>query len=118
MLKSYKELTVWQKSIELVKAVYKTTDKLPKHELYVLSVQMRRSAISVPSNITEGYKRKSRGEYMQFLRIAYASASELDTQIIIAKSLYPEISFDDSEKLVEEIEKMLATMLKTLNPHP
>ena len=76
-IKSYKELIVWQKSIELVKEVYKATDKLPKAELYALTSQMRRAAVSIPSNIAEGYKRRNRGEYLQFLGIADASAAEL-----------------------------------------
>jgi four helix bundle protein len=66
MLESYKELKVWQRSIELVEFVYGVTDKLPKKEIYGLSSQMRRSAVSIPSNIAEGYRRKRLGEYIQF----------------------------------------------------
>ena len=86
-LESYKQLTVWQRSIELVKEIYKVTEKFPKSELYGLVSQMRRSAISIPSNIAEGYKRKNLDEYVQFLSITDASAAELETQIIISKNL-------------------------------
>ncbi len=78
-IESYKELKVWKKSIDLVKEIYKITNKFPKEEIYVLVSQMRRAAISIPSNIAEGYKRKNLKEYIQFLSIAEASAAELET---------------------------------------
>ncbi len=86
-LKSYKELIVWQKSIELVKLVFILTDKFPRSEPYGIIAQMRRAAVSIPSNIAEGYGRKSIGSYVQFYLIAYGSALELETQLIIAKEL-------------------------------
>lgn len=67
MLRSYKQLLVWQKSIDFVVKVYRVTDKFPKEELFVLVSQIRRAAISIPSNIAEGYNRGSRREYIQFL---------------------------------------------------
>lgn len=84
---TYKDLIVWQKSIDLVYEVYALTRKFPKDELYGLTSQMRRAAVSIPSNITEGYRRQAIGEYHQFLYIANASASELETQLIISKNL-------------------------------
>ena len=87
-IESFKQLKVWQKSIELVKEIYQVTNQLPKPELYGLSSQMRRAAVSIASNIAEGYKRKNRGEYLQFLNIANASTAELETQIIIVKEIY------------------------------
>lgn len=114
-LESYKQLVVWQKSIELVKEVYKLTDNFPKSELYGLVSQMRRCAVSVPSNIAEGYKRRNLGEYIQFLSVADASAAELETQIIIAKELYSKLDFGRAESLLEEVQKMLITMIKKLN---
>ena len=113
-LESYKQLVVWQKSIELVKEVYKLTDNFPKSELYGLISQMRRCAVSVPSNIAEGYKRRNLGEYIQFLSIADASAAELETQIIIAKDLYLKLDFRKAESLLEEVQKMLITIIKKL----
>lgn len=117
-LESYKELIVWKKSIELVKEIYRTTEKLPKSELYCLVSQMRRAAISIPSNIAEGYKRKNLGEYVQFLSIADASAAELETQIIISKELYGNIDFNKAESLLKEIQKMLFALIKKLKTIP
>lgn len=114
-LESYKELIVWQKSISLVKEIYKITDNFPKSELYCLTSQMRRCAVSIPSNIAEGYKRKNIGEYVQFLSIADASAAELETQIIIAKELYTKIDFSIPFSLLDEVQKMLIVMIKKLN---
>lgn len=114
-IKSYKDLVVWQKSIELVKEIYKTTETMPKTEIYGLVSQMRRAAVSVPSNIAEGYKRKNLGEYIQFLSIADASAAELETQIIISRDLYPETDFSKSGNLLNEKQKMLFVIIKKLN---
>jgi len=111
---SYKELLVWQKAILLVKEVYSQTGKFPKSEIYGLSSQMRRAAVSIPSNIAEGYKRGNLGEYIQFLCIADASAAELETQIIIAKDLYRNTAFSKAESLLVEIQKMLSVILKKL----
>lgn len=113
-LQSYKQLLVWQKSMTLVKEIYKATDNFPKSELYGLTSQMRRAAISIPSNIAEGYKRKNIGEYLQFLSIADASAAELETQIIIAKEIYKTVDFSKSESLLEEVQKMLFSMIAKL----
>jgi len=114
MIDSYKELIVWQKSIELVKQIYKSLETLPSSELYILGSQMKRAAISVPSNIAEGYKRKNLGEYVQFLSIADASSAELETQIIIAKDLYKNTDFRQAEALLVEVQKMLYALLKKL----
>lgn len=118
MLNSYKQLIVWQKSIELVKEIYLSTALLPKEELYALATQMRRAAISIPSNVAEGYKRKNLKEYLQFLSIADASSAELETQVIIAKQLYKEIDFSRIESLLLEIQKMLITLIKKLKQRP
>lgn len=112
---SYKQLQVWQRAIELVKEIYKVTEKFPKEELYGLVSQMRRAAVSIPSNIAEGYKRRNLGEYIQFLSIADASAAELETQIIIAKDLYRKADFNNVESLLGEVQKMLAVMISKLN---
>lgn len=113
-LKSYKELIVWQKSIELVKKIYKLTASFPKDEIYGLASQMRRAAVSIPSNIAEGYARKNLKEYLQFLRISYGSSAELETQIVIAKDLYKDIDYNTIESLLEEILKMLNIMIAKL----
>lgn len=114
-IQSYKELIVWQRSIELVKEIYKITNEYPREEIYGLVSQMRRSSISIPSNIAEGYKRKSLGDYVRFLNIADGSAVELETQIIISKDIYKKINFTKTESLLEEVQKMLITLIKKLN---
>jgi four helix bundle protein len=119
-VKSYKDLIVWQKSIELVKKIFILTEKFPRSELYGIISQMRRAAISIPSNIAEGYGRRSRKEYAHSCSIAYGSALELETQLIIAKDLRlsDEKNFKTSDLLLEEITKMLNVMITKLNNTP
>ena len=109
MLNSYRDLIVWQKGIELVMEIYRATDLLPKTEQYGLAAQMRRAAVSIPSNIAEGYTRKHRQEYLQFVRIAFGSGAELQTQLIIAKKLYPSLGNAAARAalLLEEVMRML-----------
>src|SRR5205085_2616124 len=114
-LESYKNLIVWQKSIQLVKEMYIISDKMPKMETYILVSQMLRAVISIPSNIAEGYKRNYKKEYLQFLRIADASAAELETQIIIAKDRYANIDFGKAESLLLEVQKMLHALISKLS---
>ena len=85
-IRTFRDLRVWQKGIELVKETYKIRT-LPKDEQYTLSSQMRRAAISVPSNIAEGFRRRYDKEHKQFLNIALGSCAELETQVVIAKEL-------------------------------
>lgn len=113
-VESFKQLIVWQKSIELVKETYLSTEKLPKNEAYGLVSQMRRAAVSIPSNIAEGKKRKTRKDFLQFLRIADGSAAELETQLIIVRALYSNTDFIKVMSLLEEVQKMLITMIKKL----
>ncbi len=101
--------------MELVKEIYNLTEKLPKSERYGLTSQMRRAAVSIPSNIAEGYKRKNLGEYIQFLCIADASGAELETQILLTKDLFPKTDYSKAESLLEEVQKMLIVMIKKLN---
>lgn len=114
MLESFKELKVWQRSLELAKEVYRVTDEFPKIELYGLVSQMRRSAISIPSNIAEGYKRRGLGEYIQFLSIADASIAELETQIILSKDLYQKFDYTKIDSLILEVQKMLFSLIAKL----
>lgn len=119
-IKSYKELFVWQKSIKLVKEIFLLTKRFPQSELYGIIAQMRRSAISIPSNIAEGYGRRSTKSYTQFYSIAYGSALELETQLIIAKELNmaDEKYFVSSEQLLLEISKMLNAMITKMKDLP
>lgn len=115
-LKSYKELIVWQKSVQLVKEIFVLTDKFPKSEIYGIISQMRRAAVAIPSNIAEGYGRRSYKEYTQFFSIAYGSALELETQLIISKGLQlaSDKDFSSSEQFLEEVLKMLNSMLSKM----
>ncbi len=87
MINSYKDLQVWIKGTELVKDIYVMTKKLPKDELFGITSQMRRSAVSIPSNIAEGWMRQHTNEYVQFVFHALGSCSELDTQLMIIQRL-------------------------------
>lgn len=102
--------------MELVKDIYLLTEKFPRSELYGIISQMRRAAISIPSNIAEGYGRKSIKEYSQSYSIAYGSALELETQLIISRDLrLTDIKeFANSESLLIEVLKMLHSMLYTM----
>jgi four helix bundle protein len=113
MVTSFKELIVWQKAMELVREVYSISKSLPQEELYSLSSQIKRSAISIPSNIAEGHKRGTK-DYMRFLTIAYGSSAELETQLILCNSIYPEINIDRALELVVEVEKILSTIIKKI----
>ncbi|MBL7072728.1 MAG: four helix bundle protein [Candidatus Omnitrophica bacterium] len=86
-MESFKQLKIWQKGIEVVKDIYAITRKFPKEELYCLTSQMRRAAISIPSNVAEGFKRFYNKEYKQFLNISLGSCAELETQLIISREL-------------------------------
>ncbi len=113
---NYKELKVWQKGRELVKFIYELTKKFPKEEIYALTSQVRRAAVSVPSNISEGAGHFSNKEFSRFLEIAYASTCELDTQIILSFDL-EFINKDDLNNFciyIEEIQKMLSGLIKSL----
>lgn len=114
MKQSYKDLLVWQKAIDLVTAIYVATRTFPKEELFGLTSQMRRAAVSIPSNIAEGQARPSRGEFRQFLGHARGSLAELDTQLIIAKNLgylrQPDALFSQ----LSEVSRMLSGLLSSL----
>jgi four helix bundle protein len=86
-MKTYKDLFVWQKSVELVLEIYRVTSLFPSEEKFGLVSQMRRCSVSIPSNIVEGYARKNRRENANFVNIAFGSGTELETQIIISKKL-------------------------------
>lgn len=113
---TYKDLIVWQRSIQLVVEVYKLTENFPREEIYGLTSQIRRSAVSISSNIAEGRFRGSRKDYLQFLRVAYSSGAELETQIEIAKRL-PEtknLDYSKTDSLLLEVMKMLNVMIKKM----
>ena len=120
MLKNYKELKVWEKSYQLCLEVYRITKGFPKMEIYGLISQMRRAALSIPSNIAEGYGRKSLSEYLRFLYIAYGSVCELETQIMLSGDL-GYLNGNQLSKLQKEIgkvERMLQALIKSLENKP
>ena len=118
MIHSYKDLIVWQRAIELVVAVYDLSDKFPKEEVFGLTSQMRRAAVSIPSNIAEGRFRGTRKDFLNFIRIAYGSGAELETQVEIARRLSKIANLDYTKvnDLLTEVMKMLNTMLRNLGP--
>ena len=116
-MKSHKDLIVWQKSMDHVAAIYVVTKAFPKEELFGIVSQMRRAAVSIPSNIAEGYGRLYDKETVKFLSNALGSASELETQLIISKDL-GYLSIEDFQKLtnqIEEIIRMLSALIKSAN---
>ena len=116
MLKNYKELKVWQKSYELCLELYRITAKFPKEERYGLTSQIRRSVVSIPSNIAEGYGRKTTLDYIRMLYIAYGSVCELETQILLAGDLdlIDKGEWGVLKKDIAEIERMLKALIKSL----
>ncbi len=116
MLKNYKELIVWKKSYALCLDIYRITGKFPKEEKFTLVSQVRRSAVSVPSNIAEGYGRKTTADYIRFLYIAYGSLCELETQIMLSGDLnYLEGSnLVDLKTDIAEVERMLKALIRSL----
>ena len=116
-LNSYKELIVWQRAMELAEEIFRLTSLFPKSELYGVISQMRRATISIPSNIAEGYGRKSTNEFKQFLSVSYGSALELETQLLLTQKLKfaPDLQFNKSFSLLVEVVKMLYSMNVKLN---
>ena len=119
-LKSYRELIVWQKSMELNKIVYMHTASFPKEEVFGLTSQMRRASVSVSSNIAEGQARNSTGEFIHFLGIAKGSLAELETLVILSQDLkyMKKENATNLLNLSAEINKMLHGLVKSLRNQP
>jgi four helix bundle protein len=115
-IRSYKDLMVWQRSMDLVESIYRITEKLPAKERWGLLSQMRRAAVSVPSNIAEGYGRQSSGNYIQFLSISRGSLLELETQLELCIRLQYFTRIDSVKILNEtmEINKMLTSLISKI----
>jgi len=115
-MESYKNLVAYQKAYDLALGTYQVTKDYPKEEIYGLVSQMRRSAVSIPCNIAEGYRRKSRKEYIQFLHIAYGSCGELETLLSLSRDL----KFIDENgsrrlyQLQEEVSRLLNGLITSL----
>ena len=110
-IKSYKDLLIWQKGIDIVCMTYTLVSSFPKDELYALSSQIKRSSVSIPSNIAEGYGRQSTQSYIQFVKIARGSLCELETQLVVANKL----DFINDEKLFLELSIQIIEESKMIN---
>ena len=112
-MNNYKELKVWQKSMDLVENIYRLSASLPENEKYGLMSQIQRSAVSIPSNISEGAGRNSNKEFKNFLSFAYGSSNELNTQLIISRRIgyLQNQELDLAFKQIEEIQKMLFSLI-------
>ena len=117
MLKNFKELRVWQESYSLCLDIYKITKSFPKEEKYGLTNQVRKSAVSIPSNIAEGYGRKTIGEYTHFLYIAYGSECELETQIQLCNDLgyLKSNDYKELQDKIKGVERMLKALIRSLD---
>ena len=115
-VKDYRELIVWQKAMDLVELLYGRTRSFPKEELYGLTAQMRRAAVSIPSNIAEGQARRTTRDFIHFLSIARGSLKELETQIIISQRLGYIDATQQSELVAatEEISRLISGLSKSL----
>lgn len=112
----FQDLQIWRKGVDLVKSIYLLTNKFPSSETYGLVSQMRRSAVSVPSNIAEGFKRFHNNEFRQFLYITLGSCAELETQLVIANELNY-ITHESSKNIIEDINhisRMIYNLIKKL----
>lgn len=116
-MKNYRDLIIWQKSMDLVEEIYKITSFLPNEEKFGLSLQLKRAAVSIPSNIAEGFERNTTKDYIKFLSIAKASRAEVETQLLICQRLKfvnEEITKNTFE-LFDEIKRMIIAMFKNIN---
>ncbi len=116
-IQSFKDLIVWQKAMGLVVEVYEVVKRLPREEKYALGDQMRRCAVSIPSNIAAGSKRNNRKEFIQFCGIAQGSGAELETQLLLVGKLYAEIDATKPLSLLLEVQRMLTKLNQKLRIH-
>ncbi len=116
-MNKYKDLKIWQKSVDLAVKVYEVTKLFPKEELYGITYQLKKSAVSIPSNIAEGSGRNTRKDFSNFLGISYGSSCELNTQLIIASrvNFLSQIDLDTLGKEIDEIQRMNWALKKSLN---
>ncbi len=113
-IKTFRDLIAWQKAMELARTVYRITEQMPTNEKFGLTSQMRRAAVSIPSNIAEGYARQSTADYLKYLRIARASLAELMTQIELAVSLKMLAEDPNTNDLLNETDRVLQGLIRSL----
>ncbi len=115
--RNYRDLVVWQNGIKIAKAVYKLTEKFPKQETYALADQIRRAAVSVPSNIAEGQARRASGDFRRFLHIALGSLAEVDTQLILAQE-FGYLAEQDVETMDKQLQELRMKVYASINSLP
>jgi len=117
--KPHKKLDVWRVAMDLVMEIYRITESFPKEEKYSLSNQVRRAAVSVPSNIAEGAARQTKKEFVNYLHMAQGSLSELDTQLEVARRLafLDGKIWEDLDKMLERVDKMLTGLIRHQSAH-
>ena len=115
MIKSYKDLEIWKLSITVAKLIYRLTNQLPKEEIYGLSSQIRRSAVSISSNIAEGFQRQHKKEFRQFLYQCLGSLAELETQLLITNDVHKIKLPEDLSEAIDILGKKIRTLIKVVN---
>ena len=118
MAGNYQDLVAWQKAMDLVELICRASEHFPKHEVYGLSNQLRRAAVSVPSNISEGQARFSRNDFRHFLRVSRGSLAELETQVLICRRLgYMDAAAAETiQRQTKEVGKILAGLISSICP--
>ncbi len=119
MEKPHKKLDVWHLGMDLAVGIYETTDSFPKEEIYGLTNQMRRAAVSIPSNVAEGAARQTKKEFVNYLHIAQGSLGELDTQLELAKRLgfLDDGNWETLDGVMERVDKMLTGLIRHQKSH-
>lgn len=112
----FKNLLVWQKSVDFVTEIYLITEKFPSSEIFGLTSQLRKAAVSIPSNIAEGNSRRSNADYLQFLKISRGSCSEIETQLLISKNLkfIEKVEYDNLNEKITEIVRMINGLINSI----
>ena len=118
MVRTFRDLVAWQKLMALAKLLYRETKVMPADERFGLTSQMRRAAVSIPSNIAEGHARQSRADYIRFLRMARGSLAELATQVELARSLEMMTPSDALSDVLEETDRVLQGLIRSLEKKP
>jgi four helix bundle protein len=114
IVRTFRDLIAWQRSMELARAIYRETQAMPTTEQYGLTIQMRRAAISIPSNIAEGHGRQSRADFLKYLRISRGSLMELDTQLELATTMSLIPTSDATLALLRETDRILQALIRSL----
>ncbi len=116
-IKDHKDLDVWREAMKLCKLIYRFTDQLPDKERFGLTSQMCRAAVSIPSNIAEGYGRGSRRDYSRFVKVARGSAAELETQLLLARDLFglDAQQADGVQSQLDSVRRLIAGLLRALD---